>query len=52
MGNRVCQKHLEEELRATIKEPVSVYFDCNGYDGLLETRNLDKSLERKLKCLV
>ena len=45
-------KNLQEELRATIKEPVSVYFDCNGYDGLLETHNVDKSLERKLRCLV
>jgi adenylate cyclase len=45
-------RHLDEELRATIKEPVSVYFDCNAYDGLLETHNVDKSLERKLNCLV
>ncbi len=43
---------LEEELAATIKEPVSVYFDTNPHDGLLETHNVDKSLEAKLRCLV
>jgi TolB-like protein len=45
-------KNLQEELSATIKEPVSVYFDINPHDGLLETHNVDKSLEGKLKCLV
>jgi TolB-like protein/HD superfamily phosphodiesterase/Flp pilus assembly protein TadD len=45
-------KALQEELAATIKEPLSVYFDSNPYDGLLETHNVDKSLERKLKSLI
>ena len=45
-------KTLKEELAATIKEPVSVYFDTNPHDGLLETHNVDKSLEGKLKCLI
>lgn len=45
-------KSLQEELSATIKEPVSVYFDSNPHDGLLETHNVDKSLEGKLKCLI
>ena len=45
-------KNLNEELAATIKEPVSVYFDSNPHDGLLETHNVDKSLEGKLKCLI
>jgi TolB-like protein len=45
-------KSLQEELSATIKEPVSVYFDSNPHDGLLETHNVDKSLETKLKCLI
>lgn len=45
-------KNLQEELAATIKEPVSVYFDINPHDGLLETHNVDKSLEGKLKCLI
>lgn len=45
-------KALQEELAATIKDPVSVYFDTNPHDGLLETHNVDKSLEGKLKCLI
>lgn len=43
---------LQVELAATIKEPISVYFDTNFQDGLLETHNVDKSLEGKLKCLI
>ena len=43
---------LQEELAATIKDKVSVYSDYNPKDGLLETHNVDKSLEGKLKCLV
>jgi TolB-like protein/Tfp pilus assembly protein PilF len=40
------------ELEATIKEKVTVYFDINPTDGLLETHSVDKSLEDKLKCLI
>jgi TolB-like protein len=43
---------LQEELAATVKEPLSVYFDTNPHDGLLETHKIDKSLEGKLKCLI
>jgi hypothetical protein len=43
---------LQEELAATIKEPLSIYFDKNPHDGLLETHDVDKSLEGKLKCLI
>ena len=43
---------LREELSATIKEPLSIYFDQNQHDGLLETHDVDKSLEGKLKCLI
>jgi TolB-like protein/Tfp pilus assembly protein PilF len=43
---------LQEELASTIKEPLSVYFDRNPHDGLLETHSVDKSLEGKLKCLI
>ncbi|MBL7871674.1 MAG: tetratricopeptide repeat protein [Cyclobacteriaceae bacterium] len=45
-------KNLQEELATTIKEPVTVYFDSNPHDGLLETHNVDKSLEGKLRCLI
>ncbi|MDH5381280.1 MAG: hypothetical protein OEW75_10535 [Cyclobacteriaceae bacterium] len=43
---------LKRELDATFKDPISVYFDENPHDGLLETHNVDKSLEGKLKCLI
>src|SRR5436190_5040069 len=45
-------KALRSELDATFKEEISIYFDENPHDGLLETHDVDKTLERKLKCLV
>ena len=44
--------NLKRELEATFKEEVSVYFDINPHDGLLETHDVDESLKEKLKCLV
>jgi tetratricopeptide (TPR) repeat protein len=44
--------NLRRELEATFKEDISIYFDENPHDGLLETHNVDKSLEGRLKCLV
>jgi len=44
--------NLKKELEATFKEDVSVYFDINPHDGLLETHDVDESLKEKLKCLV
>ncbi len=44
--------NLSKELEATFKEDISIYFDSNPHDGLLETHNVDKSLEGKLKCLI
>ena len=43
---------LRDELEATLKNPVSIYFDENPHDGLLETHQVDASLDSKLKCLV
>src|SRR5512133_3647585 len=43
---------LKGELETTFKEEISVYFDENPIDGLLEIHSVDKSLEDKLKCLV
>ena len=43
---------LRDELEATLKNPVSIYFDENPHDGLLETHQVDASLAKKLKCLV
>lgn len=45
-------ENLKRELEATFKEEVSVYFDINPHDGLLETHDVDASLKEKLKCLV
>lgn len=45
-------QNLEKELKATLKEPLTIYFDKNPHDGLLETHDVDKSLEGKLKCLI
>ncbi len=44
--------NLKKELDATIKDKISVYFDANPQDGLLETHSVDRSLEDKLKCLI
>lgn len=43
---------LKDEIEATLKNPVSIYFDENPHDGLLETHQVDATLEKKLKCLV
>jgi TolB-like protein len=43
---------LKTELESTFKEEISVYFDINPQDGLLETHDVDASLKDKLKCLV
>jgi hypothetical protein len=44
--------NLKGELEATFKEDISIYFDENPYDGLLETHDVDETLKEKLKCLV
>jgi TolB-like protein len=43
---------LKTELESTFKEDISVYFDINPHDGLLETHDVSASLKGKLKCLV
>ncbi len=43
---------LRTELESTFKEDISVYFDINPHDGLLETHDVDASLKDKLKCLI
>ena len=43
---------LKTELEWTFKEDVSVYFDINPHDGLLETHDVNASLKEKLKCLI
>jgi len=43
---------LKTELESTFKEEISVYFDINPHDGLLETHDVNGSLKEKLKCAV
>jgi adenylate cyclase len=44
--------NLKKELEATFKEEISVYFDINPHDGLLETHDVAASLKDKLNCLI
>ncbi len=43
---------LKTELESTFKEEISLYFDVNPHDGLLETYDVNASLSKKLNCLV
>ena len=43
---------LKTELDSTFKEEISVYFDVNPHDGLLESHDVAASLKEKLKCLI
>jgi TolB-like protein len=44
--------NLRKEIESTFKEDINIYFDTNSIDGLLETHNVDKSLEGKLKSVI
>ena len=44
--------NLKRELESMFKEEVSVYFDINPSDYLLESYDVDASVEDKLRCLV
>jgi hypothetical protein len=44
--------NLKRELESMFKEEVSVYFDVNPSDYLLESYDVNASLKDKLKCLV
>lgn len=43
---------LSDELEATVKGKVTIYFDKNPHDGLLETHSVDESLANRLKSLI
>jgi TolB-like protein/lipoprotein NlpI len=45
-------ENLKGELESTFKEDISVYFDFNPHNGLLETHDVEASLKDKLKCLL
>ena len=44
--------NLKKELEATFKEDISIYFDENPHDGLLQNHDVGDSLKDKLKCLI
>ncbi len=44
--------NLNKELESMFKEEISVYFDINPSDYLLETYDVDASLKDKMKCLI
>lgn len=45
-------KSLQHEVAATLKEPVSFYYDTNPKDGIIETHEVKDSLKEKVKCLI
>jgi dienelactone hydrolase len=45
-------ENLKREMDSMFKEEISVYFDINPSDYLLENYDVDASLKDKLKCLV
>jgi len=45
-------KALKDEIDAAFKEDISIYFDENPHDGLLETHQVEASLDSKIKSLI
>ncbi|HTE34484.1 MAG TPA: hypothetical protein VK666_29095 [Chryseolinea sp.] len=45
-------EQLQVELATTVKEPLTIYFDENPHDGLLETDIVHDSLKDKLRCVI
>ena len=43
---------LTQELEAVMKDKVSIYFDTNPKDGILETHQVDQTITTKLKSLI
>lgn len=43
---------LSQELDATLKDKVSIYFDKNPKEGLQETHHVDQSIQNKIKSLI
>ena len=43
---------LKNEIEATFKEDITIYFDEKPHDGLHEHHEVDDSLKEKLKCLI
>src|SRR5512133_1661121 len=45
-------ENLKGELESVFKEEISVYYDVDPVDGLLENNDVVESLKDKLKCLI
>ncbi|MBF9223633.1 TIR domain-containing protein, partial [Hymenobacter ruricola] len=45
-------QHLKDELRATVKGELRIYFDQNPADGLGETHQVNASLDHRLRALI
>lgn len=43
---------LKQELDATLKDKLSIYFDKNPQEGLQETHHVDQSINNKIKALI
>lgn len=43
---------LNQELDATLKDKLSIFFDKNPQDGLQETHHVDESINKKIKSLL
>lgn len=44
--------NLRKELEATFKENISIYFDENPHDGILEAHQVDQTVSEKLNCII
>jgi len=44
--------NLRKELEATFKEDISIYFDENPHDGILEAHQVDQTVSAKLNCII
>lgn len=43
---------LNQELDATLKDKLSIFFDKNPHEGLQETHHVDQSIDSKIKSLI
>lgn len=43
---------LQQELEAVMKDRISIYFDSNPHDGILETHQVGETINNKLKALI
>jgi tetratricopeptide (TPR) repeat protein len=44
--------NLKGEIESTFKQEITIYFDENPHDGILETHDVGATLGEKMKCLI